>query len=125
VTYSGYDAYAVAAGTPTGHVFDVRYNPATGTATWQNISYDLGDQPLTDVQFDSDSGNIYVSTDFGVDVLASGTTSWVPVSSGLPPVAVYGLTLMKENGNSKLLYAATHGRGIYRMRLPNEARHTR
>src|SRR6185503_10493266 len=37
VTYSGYDAYAVAAGTPTGHVFDVHYNPVTGTATWQNI----------------------------------------------------------------------------------------
>jgi hypothetical protein len=125
VTYSGYDAYAIAAGTPTGHVFDVHYNPVTGTATWQNISYDLGDQPITDVQFDSDSGNIYVSTDFGVDVLASGSTSWVPVSAGLPPVAVYGLTLMKEGSNSKLLYAATHGRGIYRMRLPNEARHTR
>ena len=33
ISYSGYDAYATAAGTPTGHVFEVHFHPATGTTT--------------------------------------------------------------------------------------------
>src|SRR5207249_4430414 len=78
VSYSGYDAYATAAGTPTGHVFDVHFNPGTGTATWTNISYDIGDQPITGVQLDSKTGNLYAATDFGVWELAHGTTSWAP-----------------------------------------------
>ena len=120
VSYSGYDAYAVAAGTPTGHVFDVHYNPATHSATWTNISYDLGDQPITNVQLDSATGDIYVGTDFGVWELAHGTTSWAPASDGLPTVAVYGLTLAggKKPGD-RVLYAATHGRGVWRLQLPD------
>jgi hypothetical protein len=120
VTYSGYDVYAVAAGTPTGHVFDVRYHPATHTATWTNISYDLGDQPITNVQLDQATGDIYVGTDFGVWELANGATSWAPASDGLPTVAVYGLTLAggKKPGD-RVLYAATHGRGVWRLGLPD------
>lgn len=119
VAYSGYDAYAVAAGTPTGHVFDVRYDPTTGKATWTNISHDLGDQPITGVQLDSATGNIYVATDFGVDVLPAGTTSWLPASAGLPMGAVYGLQLAGGKHGDRILYAATHGRGVWRLGLPN------
>jgi hypothetical protein len=78
VSYSGYDAYAIAAGTPTGHVFDVHYNPATGAATWTNITHDLGDQPITNVEYDGATGDIYASTDFGVVRLAAGSSSWCP-----------------------------------------------
>ena len=35
VSFSGYDAYTP--GTP-GHVFEVLFNPATGTATWTDRS---------------------------------------------------------------------------------------
>ncbi len=118
VSYSGYDAYASAAGTPTGHVFDVRYDPSTGRATWTNISGDLGDQPITAVRLDSRTGDVYVATDFGVDVLRRATTTWVPAASNLPPVAVYGLTLAKiPFRGRRVLYAATHGRGVYRLIL--------
>ena len=120
VSYSGYDAYAVAAGTPTGHVFDVHYNPATHSATWTNISYDLGDQPITNVQLDSATGDLYVGTDFGVWELAHGTTSYAPASGGLPTVAVYGLTLAGgKKAGDRVLYAATHGRGVWRLQLPD------
>jgi len=117
VSYSGYDAYATAAGTPTGHVFDVHFNPTTGKATWTNISYDIGDQPITGVQLDSKTGNIYAATDFGVWELAHGTAGWAPASSGLPMVAVYGLQLAKLGHGDRVLYAATHGRGIFRVVL--------
>ena len=66
----GYDAYTPA--TP-GHVFEVRFNPVTGTATWTNLSYDLGDQPVTDVEYDAKTGDLYASTDFGVSRLVRGT----------------------------------------------------
>ena len=63
VSYSGYNAY-----TPTtpGHVFEVAFNPTTHAATFTDRSFDLGDQPITDVAFDPATGDVYASTDFGV-----------------------------------------------------------
>ena len=118
VSYSGYDAYATAAGTPTGHVFEATYNSTTGATTWTNRSYNLGDQPITGVQLDAETGDIYVATDFGVNVLTHGTTTWTPVLGGLPLVAVYDIELVGSRAHGdRALYAATHGRGIYRLRL--------
>ena len=94
-------------------MFDVTYDPGTHTATWKNIDYDLGDQPITDVVVDT-NGDLYVSTDFGVDVLSKGTTAWVPASTGLPSVAVYGLTIDRTN---RVLFAATHGRSAWQLAL--------
>lgn len=117
ITFSGYGAY-----TPTtpGHVFDVHYNPVAGTATWTDITGDLGDQPILDGAYDAATGDIYVSTDFGVNRLAKGTSTWIPAADGLPPVAVYGLTLTPggKKNTDRVLYAATHGRGAYRILLP-------
>jgi len=111
VTYSGYNAY-----TPntTGHVFDVRYNPTTGKATWKDISYDLGDQPITSVAYDSVTGDIYVATDFGVGRLKASQNHWRPAAKGLPLVAVYGLTI---SDSGRVLYAATHGRSAWKLNL--------
>jgi len=112
VSFSGYNAY-----TPTtpGHVFEVTFDPKTGTASWVDRSYDLGDQPITGVVLDSNTGDLYASTDFGVVELPNGSTSWVTAGSGLPPVAVYGLTVSSP---AHVLYAATHGRSAYRLSLP-------
>ncbi len=115
VTFSGFDAV-----TPTtpGHVFDVVFDPTTNTATWTDISYDIGDQPVNDAVLDVATGDIYISTDFGVYRLVKGTQTWITAADGLPPAAVSGLTLAagKQSGD-RLLYAATHGRSAYRLRL--------
>lgn len=111
VSFSGYSAYTPA--TP-GHVFDVRYNPATGKATWKDISADLGDQPVTGIAYDSVKGNVYVSTDFGVAVLDSGSKDWDRAANGLPIATVAGITL-SESG--RVLYAATHGRGVWKLNI--------
>ena len=80
VSFSGYNAYASAAGTATGHVFDVRFNPNTGKATWKDLSKGLGDQPITGIAFDSHANDIYVSTDFGVlHSIGGGNSHWLPV----------------------------------------------
>jgi hypothetical protein len=115
VTFSGFEANTPA--TP-GHVFDVMYDPAAGTATWTNISTDLGDQPINDLVLDSATGDLFVSSDFAVYRRVSGTTTWIQAADGLPTVTVPGLTIAtaKQTGD-RLLYAATHGRGAYRLRL--------
>ena len=112
VSCSGYSAY-----TPTtpGHVFDVRVNPDTGAATAVDLSFDLGDQPVTDVVRDDQTRALYASTDFGVLTLALNGTSWTKAADGMPIVAVYGLTV---DPGARLLYAATHGRGVWRVNLP-------
>ena len=121
VTFSGYNATTPAL---PGHVFDVVFDPAAGTAAWTDISYDLLDQPVNDAVLDAETGDVYVSTDFGVDRLAAGTQTWIPAADDLPTATVSGLTLVtaKRNGDGvrkgdRLIYAATHGRGAYRLHL--------
>jgi len=111
VSYQGFDASTPS--TP-GHVFEVVFNPATGTATWTNRSYDLGDLPITDVIQDGPSGDIYVSTDFGVLRLAGGTTTWTAAAPGMPNVEVAGLTYVAKD---RIVYAATHGLSAWRLNL--------
>jgi hypothetical protein len=116
ISYSGYNAYAQAAGTAQGHIFEVTYDPETHTADWSDdLATNLGDQPITDIAVDWSNGNVFVSTDFGVSVRVSGDTDWQEAGTGLPEVAVYGLTM---NVDSRVLYAATHGRSAWSLGLP-------
>ena len=118
VSYSGYNAYATAAGKATGHLFEVTYDPVAHTATWgADLAGGLGDVPVRAIAVDwgdaNSPHNIFAATDFGVFVLSGGV--WMPAASGLPEVAVYGLTLNVAN---RILFAATHGRSIYSLSLP-------
>ena len=112
ISFSGYEAY-----TPTtpGHVFEVTVQG--GTATWKDLSFNLGDQPITGIARDDLTGDLFVATDFGVATLPSGRTTWVPAGGHLPPVAVYGLTI---DSHARVLYAATHGRSAWRLKLDSE-----
>lgn len=113
ISYSGYNA-----NTPSlpGHVFEVTYNPATPDATWMNISYNLPDFPITDVVRDDVTGDLYASSDFGVMMLPFGGNTWTVAGTGLPMVEVAGLTIVP---NSRVLYAATHGRSAWKLTLPS------
>lgn len=112
ISYSGYGAYTP--GTPQ-HVVEARYNPAAHTATFTDRSYDLSDQPITGIAYDPSTGDLYAASDFGVLRLPAGSTQWLRAGTGLPNVAVYGLTLSRTG---HVLYAATHGRGAYVLALP-------
>src|SRR5262249_36510838 len=110
ISFSGYNAYATA----TGHVFEVTYNPTSHTATWNNLDNNLGDQPITGIPLDSITGDLFISTDFGVDMLRKGDTQWVSAAGSLSPVAVYGLTI---DSKARVLHAATHGRSAWKLDL--------
>jgi hypothetical protein len=113
VSYSGFDAT-----TPTtpGHVFQVTYDPAAGVSTWVDLSYDFGDLPATDVAHDEVTGDLYVSTDFGVYRLTAGGSDWTRAGVGLPNVEVAGLTMDASPARRRLL-AATHGLGAWLLPL--------
>lgn len=93
----------------------MQFDTATGTATWTDISYNVGDQPVTDVAFDDVTGDLYASTDFKILRLPAGTGTWVTAASGLPPVATYALAIAT---GARILFAATHGRGAWELALP-------
>ena len=117
VTYSGYSA---ATPSTPGHVFEVVYDGATGTATWTRIDGEgtvggLPDTPVTDAAYDSVTGDLYTSNDFGVSRLAAGSSTWTEAAGGLPNVMVPSLTI--EPGE-RILYAATHGFAAFRLNLP-------
>jgi hypothetical protein len=109
ISYSGYNMNTPA--TP-GHVFEVTFNPGTGTSTWVDRSYDLADLPVTDLVRDA-NGDLYASSDFGVLRLASGTTTWTSAAPGMPNVEVTGLTILPGD----ILYAASHGLSAWRLNL--------
>jgi hypothetical protein len=117
ISYSGFNAATPA--TP-GHIFSVTYNPGNGSATWTSLDGSLGDLPLTDVVQDEDSGDLYVSSDFGV-LKRSGNGPWTMAAPGMPNVEVAGLTYVPGEGPGhhadRLIYAATHGLGAWRLQL--------
>jgi len=78
-----------------------------------------GDIPITDLVRDDFTGDLYASTDFGVLRSAGGLGSnWSEAGPKLPRVEVPGLTI---DPCSRVLYAATHGRSVWRMFLPQAA----
>jgi len=111
VSYSGYSSNTP--GTP-GHVFEVVFDPNTGTSTWTDWSYDLGDLPITGIAYDDATGDLYVSSDFGVQRLAGGVVSWTLAAPGMPNVEVAGLTIVPSE---RKLYAATHGLSAWSLNL--------
>jgi PKD domain len=118
VSFSGYDA--ATPGQP-GHVFDVHYDPASGSATWTNLDANLPDQPITDVAYDDFTGDLYAATDYTVLRRPAGATAWEQAASGLPLASVPGITLRADG---RVLYAATYGRAAWRLALGPGARIT-
>ena len=112
ISYSGYNFNTPA---QPGHVFEVTFDPESGTAVWNDLSYDIDDLPVTDLVRDNVTGDLYAGSDFGVLRLQSGETSWVLAGSGLPNAEVAGLTIVPE---ARVLYAATHGRSAWMLKLP-------
>ena len=109
-SFTGYGAYTPSA---PGHVYDIKA-PVGGAVVITDISYNIGDMPVTGLARDDATGDLYAATDFGVLRLALGTTTWRVVGRALPPVAVYHLTFSQSE---RVLYAATHGRSVWRLDL--------
>jgi hypothetical protein len=136
VSYSGYNAV-----TPTrpGHVFDVHEGPTAvpGSGTFTNLNVESGssayptpfgdgDLPVSDIVRDDATHTLYASTDFGVlrgD--NDGLGGW-HVTAGMPRYEVMHLEIQPSNRVAtcngavtcpRVLYAATHSQGIWKLNL--------
>ena len=128
ISYSGYNAVTPA--TP-GHVFSVLEN---GTFTNLNVeagaqAFDTpfgdGDLPVSDVVRDDATHTLYVGTDFGVLQGTNDGAQW-HVTRGMPRYEIMHLAIQPSNRDpvctgggpcKRILYAATHSQGIWKMNL--------
>lgn len=107
--FNGYTRRWVPGG-GTGHVFET-FN---GGNTWTDITGNLPDVPGDALVFSQ--GQMALATDLGVYTARDshgGHTTWSRLGSGLPNVSVNDLT----QGPGGYIYAATHGRGIWRLQF--------
>ncbi|MEW6732303.1 MAG: hypothetical protein AB1489_13320 [Acidobacteriota bacterium] len=101
-------------GFSTGHIF----KSTSGGRSWQNISGNLPDVPAPALAINPfNPNNLFLGTDLGLFQTADGGISWTLVA-GMPTVTVFDIAI---NGNLALLRLATHGRGIYELKLPKDS----
>jgi hypothetical protein len=128
ISYSGYNA--VTPNTP-GHVFSVfengtftNLNVEAGAQAFATINSD-GDLPVSDIVRDDQTHTLYVGTDFGVLRGTNDGASW-HVTRGMPRYEIMHLEIQPSNrvptctggGHCRrILYAATHSQGIWKMNL--------
>lgn len=89
------------------------------TASFTGIQGNLPKMPVYCAVIDPyHTNNIYLGTEYGIFVSENGGTSWSTFSAdNMPRVPVHGLEYLDrwESGTKAgFLYAATHGRGIWR-----------
>lgn len=113
VSYSGFSTCSACDG--LGQIFET----TNGGISWTSITGNLPDIPVNALVVDPDVLNmVYAATDVGVFVSTdAGTpgTTWSPLVTGLPNVAVLGLTLDEP---TRTLWAGTHGRSMWALQLP-------
>ncbi len=100
-TFSGYRY-----GEDLGNIFE----STDFGATWTDISGDLPDGPVNDVE-ESPLEGLFVATDFGV-MHYQGGSAWEVWGPNLPNVVVTDIHFDGSNGD--YLYAGTYGRSIYK-----------
>jgi sugar lactone lactonase YvrE len=90
------------------------FETQNGGKSWTDISGNLPD--IASDALVLSGGKLALATDSGVFTAREGQgsqTSWSVLGSGLPNTSVNNLTA----GPGGYFYAATHGRGIWRIRL--------
>lgn len=135
--YIVYGGYSENTPNEPGHIFSVRVHqdPMTGEivdATFISLDGEgcndfstpqqgaLCDIALNDVAYDPYTGDLYVSTDYGVFMEQGGNNviNWKLAAKGMPALPTPGLTTASE---ARILYAATFGLGAHKLPLSNNA----
>jgi sugar lactone lactonase YvrE len=105
--FNGYSRRWIPGG-GVGHVFET----TDGGQSWTNVSGNLPD--IASDALVLSHGQLALATDQGVFTARAGqgiATTWSRLGSGLPNAAVDDLTA----GPDGFIYAATHGRGVWRI----------
>ncbi len=107
ITLSGFSrAWAEGPGAGVGHL----YKSTDGGVSWTDASGNMPDIPANSVQAFG-SNTLVVGTDLGVIVSTNGGSTWSRLGGNFPATTVTDVEL----GADGQLYAATHGRGLWRI----------
>ena len=102
VTFSGY-----AAGTKV-------YQTTNGGTTWTNVSSNLPNLPANTIVYEPGSNDrVYVGMDVGVYYKDNSSPNWTLYNAGLPNVPISDLEMSPANPGK--IFAATYGRGVYKV----------
>ena len=107
--FNGYSRRFVPGG-GVGHVFET----TNGGQSWTDVSGNLPD--IASDALVLSHGKLALATDAGVFTAKAGqgpSTTWSRLGTGLPNASVNDLT----QGPGGYIYAATHGRGVWRIRF--------
>lgn len=104
------------------------YRSTDGGSIWQNISSQLVNAPANSIVVDpNDANTVYIATDAGVyytqnvaGCAQSSSNCWSAYGASLPNVPVTQL-LIEESSTGPVLLAATYGRGVWQIGLPDNA----
>jgi photosystem II stability/assembly factor-like uncharacterized protein len=112
-------AYATYSTFGTVHV----WKSADGGNTWSPLPGSgagrLPDVPAQSLAVDpAHSDHLYVATDLGVFASLDGGQHWLVENTGFANVSTAWLAL-HEDGGQRTLYAFSHGRGVWRVELPD------
>ena len=99
------------------------YRSRNGGGNWRSIDGSgkngIPDIPVHSVLVDpDDSRRIYLGTDLGVFVSTNGGAIWAVENTGFGAVVTESLSIVKTAGGTKYLFAFTHGRGAWRVKIP-------
>jgi len=110
IAYVGFSGYRY--GVKDAHI----YKTTNAGTTWTRISNDLPQVPVNDLEMDPSHPNVlYLATDIGVYYSTTGGTHWIRLGTTLPSAVVSTLNFAV---NSRVLYAATYGRSVYKIQIP-------
>lgn len=94
------------------------YRSTDAGTTWTNVSGTLPNVSVNCIAYADHNGSpndaLYLGTDVGMFYRDDNTGDWIPFSNGLPVVPVFDIEIYESNS---LVYAATHGRGIWKSSL--------
>ncbi len=111
---SGRTAYLTIMGFGTSHVFKT----TDAGATWTDKTGNLPDAPANSVAMDPVIKDmLYVGTDVGVFVSTDDGATWAELGTGLPNAPAVKVRTFVSGGLKKLR-AATYGRGLWQVDLP-------
>ncbi|HEX9376372.1 MAG TPA: glycosyl hydrolase [Actinomycetota bacterium] len=106
-------AYATFSGFRSGNNAANVFRTADGGATWTSIGAGLPHAPVNDIVLAG--GTIYTATDVGVFLTRDVGAHWLRLGKGLPLVPITDIRVIPS---AHALFAATFGRGMYRVPLP-------
>ncbi|WP_412542453.1 glycosyl hydrolase [Longispora sp. K20-0274] len=113
VKIDGTRAYVTLSGYRSGSNAPQVLTTADGGTSWQNITGDLPPAPVNDLVV-APGDTLLVATDVGVYTAAGRSGAWSRLGTGLPLAPV---TDIEYHAGTGAVFAATFGRGVYRVPL--------